>query len=80
MLVDRATSRIAIVVSTEGGMDIEKVAHDTPDKIVTIQVDPVADICPHHVPARLARRSASTRDLQKQMSPLLTALLSRLHR
>src|SRR5512143_2254388 len=43
MLVDRATSRIAIVVSTEGGMEIEKVAHDTPDKIVTIQVDPVAN-------------------------------------
>src|SRR6185436_4047240 len=42
MLVDRGTSRIAIVVSTEGGMDIEKVAHDTPDKIVTVSVDPVA--------------------------------------
>ena len=49
MLVDRATARIAIVVSTEGGMDIEKVAHDTPDKIVTISVDPTANICPHHV-------------------------------
>ena len=33
MLVDRGSSRIAIVVSTEGGMDIEKVAHDTPEKI-----------------------------------------------
>src|ERR1700710_117865 len=40
MLVDRETSRLAIVVSTEGGMDIEKGAHDTPDKIVTISVDP----------------------------------------
>jgi succinyl-CoA synthetase beta subunit len=49
MLVDRATSRVAIVVSTEGGMDIEQVAHDTPDKIVTVSVDPVANICPHHV-------------------------------
>src|SRR5215211_8457416 len=39
MLVDRGTSRIAIVVSTEGGMDIEKVAHDTPDRIITISVD-----------------------------------------
>src|SRR5919198_1391546 len=39
----------AIVVSTEGGMDIEKVAHDTPDKIVTIPVDPATNICPHHV-------------------------------
>src|SRR5262244_1487178 len=49
MLIDRETSRVAIVVSTEGGMDIEKVAHETPDKIVTISVDPVAGICPHHV-------------------------------
>src|SRR6201999_357091 len=38
MLVDRGNSRAAIVVSTEGGMDIEQVAHDTPDKIVTIPV------------------------------------------
>src|SRR5690349_24215153 len=45
MLLDRETSRVAIVVSTEGGMDIEQVAHDTPDKITTIQVDPVANIC-----------------------------------
>src|ERR1700738_2586099 len=36
MLVDRGNSRVAIVVSTEGGMDIEKVAHDPPDKIVTM--------------------------------------------
>src|SRR5215212_7181313 len=43
MLVDRATARVAIVVSTEGGMDIEKVAHDTPEKILTITVDPVAN-------------------------------------
>src|ERR1044072_2657711 len=40
MLVDRGSSRDAIVASTEGGMDIEKVAHDTPNKIVTITVDP----------------------------------------
>src|SRR6202521_831714 len=42
MLVDRESSRVAIVVSTEGGMDIEKVAHDTPEKIITITIDPVA--------------------------------------
>ncbi len=73
MLVDRTTSRIAIVVSTEGGMDIEKVAHDTPDKIVTIQVDPVANICPHHV-RRICKALGLDGDLQKQMSPLLTDL------
>src|SRR5258706_9972534 len=47
MLVDRESSRVAIVASTEGGMDIEKVGHDTPEKIVTITVDPVANIFPH---------------------------------
>src|SRR5256885_15824793 len=40
LLVDRSVGRIAFVVSTEGGMDIEAVAHDTPDKIVTVPVDP----------------------------------------
>ncbi len=47
-LVDRETARIAFVVSTEGGMDIEKVAHDTPEKIVTFSVDPATGIMPHH--------------------------------
>ena len=46
-LVDRATSRIAFIVSTEGGMDIEKVAHDTPDKIHTFQVEPAAGYSPY---------------------------------
>ena len=48
MLVDRATGRVAFVVSTEGGMDIEKVAHDTPEKIVTFSVDPATGVMPHH--------------------------------
>ena len=42
LLVDRATGTVAFVASTEGGMDIEQVAHDTPDKIHTINVDPLA--------------------------------------
>jgi succinyl-CoA synthetase beta subunit len=73
MLIDRATSRVAIVVSTEGGMDIEKVAHDTPDKIVTASVDPVTGICPHHV-RRVSKSLGLDADLQKQMSVLLTGL------
>src|SRR4249919_3376600 len=72
-LVDRVTARVAFVVSTEGGMDIEKVAHDTPDKIVTITVDPVANICPHHV-RRVSKALGLTGDLAKQMSPLITDL------
>jgi len=73
MLVDRESARVAIVASTEGGMDIEKVAHDTPEKIVTITVDPVANICPHHV-RRLSKALGLDADLQKQMSPMLTDL------
>src|SRR6185437_5613461 len=73
MLVDRETSRVAIVASTEGGMDIEEVAHKTPEKISTITIDPVTGICPHHVRsiAKVLRLDA---DLAKQLSPLLTNL------
>ena len=73
MLVDRETSRVAIVVSTEGGMDIEEVAHKHPEKIATISVDPVTNICPHHV-RRISKLLGLDADLQKQMSPLLTNL------
>lgn len=41
MLVDRETGQVAVVASTEGGMDIEAVAHDTPELIETIQIDPL---------------------------------------
>src|SRR5690606_10701731 len=47
-LVDRASSRIAFIASTEGGMDIEKVAHETPDKILTLTVDPATGLQPFH--------------------------------
>jgi succinyl-CoA synthetase beta subunit len=40
LLVDRQTSRVSFVCSTEGGMDIEQVAHDTPDRILSFSVDP----------------------------------------
>lgn len=48
MLVDRQKGEVAFVASTEGGMDIEKVAHDTPEKIATISVDPSTGVTPHH--------------------------------
>ncbi len=48
MLVDRATGRLAMVASTEGGMNIEDVAHDTPEKITTITIDPAEGFMPHH--------------------------------
>jgi succinyl-CoA synthetase beta subunit len=48
LLVDRKTGRVAFVVSTEGGMNIEEVAHDTPEKIHTFSVDPATGFMPHH--------------------------------
>ena len=48
LLVDRGTGRIAMIVSTEGGMSIEDVAHETPEKITTITVDPATGFMPHH--------------------------------
>ena len=47
-LVDRATSRISFIASTEGGMDIEEVAEKTPEKILTVSVDPASGISGHH--------------------------------
>ncbi|KAA0968270.1 ADP-forming succinate--CoA ligase subunit beta [Aureimonas fodinaquatilis] len=46
LLVDRSVGRVAFVVSTEGGMDIEAVAHDTPEKIVTVAIDPATGVTP----------------------------------
>ncbi|HEX8240126.1 MAG TPA: ADP-forming succinate--CoA ligase subunit beta [Allosphingosinicella sp.] len=48
LLVDRGSGRVAMVASTEGGMDIEAVAHDTPEKITTITIDPGQGFMPHH--------------------------------
>ena len=45
-LVDRATSRIAFIVSTEGGMDIEEVAHKTPEKFIPFRSNPQRAIRP----------------------------------
>ncbi len=44
LLVDRSTGRVAFVASTEGGMDIETVAEETPDKIITVPIDPEAGV------------------------------------
>ncbi|MEI7932904.1 MAG: ADP-forming succinate--CoA ligase subunit beta, partial [Alphaproteobacteria bacterium] len=73
LLVDRETSRVAVVASTEGGMDIEEVAHSTPEKILTLQIDPATGVFPHHGRA-LARALALKGDLAKQAGKLLGQL------
>ena len=49
MLVDRGSSQVTIIASTEGGMDIEAVAAETPEKILTVSIDPATGLKPHHV-------------------------------
>jgi succinyl-CoA synthetase beta subunit len=73
LLVDRSTGRIAVVASTEGGMDIEAVAHDTPEKIETITIDPATGLMPHHGRAVAAALGLSG-DLAKQAANVLAKL------
>ena len=73
LLVDRDTGRVAIVASTEGGMDIEAVAHDTPDRIETMTIDPATGIMPHHGRA-VAKALGLTGDLAKQAASVLAKL------
>ncbi len=73
MLVDRSAARIAFVVSTEGGVNIEDVAHKTPEKIVSFSVDPATGVMPHH--GRTAAKALGlTGDLAKQCEALVTKL------
>ena len=48
MVVDRVTSRVSIIASTEGGMDIEQVAKETPEKILSFNIDPTIGFQPFH--------------------------------
>src|ERR1044072_14366 len=72
-LIDRETSRVAFVVSTEGGMDIEEVAHKTPEKILTFSVDPARGIMPHHG-RRVAQALKLSGDLAKQIEAIMPKL------
>ena len=73
MLVDRATARVAFVVSTEGGMNIEEVAHATPEKIITFSVDPATGIMPHHGRA-VAKALKLSGDLAKEAGIIVEQL------
>ena len=73
LLVDRASGRIAIVASTEGGMDIEDVAHNSPEKIHTITVDPATGLMPHHGRS-VAKALDLSGDLAKQAAKVTQAL------
>ncbi|GAA4764348.1 ADP-forming succinate--CoA ligase subunit beta [Novosphingobium ginsenosidimutans] len=73
LLVDRATSRIAVVASTEGGMNIEDVAHETPEKIHTVTIDPATGLMPHHGRV-VAKALGLSGDLARQAQAILAGL------
>jgi len=73
LLVDRETGRVAVVASTEGGMEIEKVAHDSPEKIATITIDPATGLMPHHG-REVAAALGLSGDLAKQAGKVLSSL------
>jgi len=73
LLVDRDSSRVSVVASTEGGMDIEEVAHSTPEKIITFSIDPATGVWPNHG-LRLSKALGLKGDLAKQAGKLLGQL------
>jgi len=74
-LVDRVTARVAFVLSTEGGVNIEDVAHSTPEKIHSFSIDPATGAMPHH--GRTAARALGlSGDLAKQAEKLIAQLYS----
>ncbi len=74
-LVDRTTSRISFIASTEGGMDIEKVAHDTPEKIFTMGIDPASGYFPFH-----GRKIAHALGLEGDQASQCVKLIGNLYR
>ena len=73
VLLDRGTSRVTFMVSTEGGMDIEEVAHNTPELITKVSIDPAAGFQGHHA-RRLAFALGLTGDTMKSAMKFFAAL------
>ncbi|MEM8798854.1 MAG: ADP-forming succinate--CoA ligase subunit beta [Pseudomonadota bacterium] len=78
ILVDRETSRVGVIVSTEGGMDIEEVAANTPEKILSFSVDPATGWMPFHgrkVAKALNLTGGSAKQAQKTAATLYEAFI-----
>ncbi|WP_108662556.1 ADP-forming succinate--CoA ligase subunit beta [Acuticoccus kandeliae] len=73
LLIDRTVGEVAFVVSTEGGMDIEAVAEETPEKIVTVAIDPIAGVTDADV-AKLVEALALDEPAKGEMGPLARQL------
>lgn len=72
-VLDRATSRVIIMASTEGGVDIETVAHNTPEKIVKITVDPLLGVLPYQC-RELGFQLGLDLELIKQFTNIVTGV------
>jgi succinyl-CoA synthetase beta subunit len=75
LLIDRATSRVTVMASTEGGMEIEEVAAKTPEKIVSVTIDPATGVMPFH-----ARKIAFALDLTGPQLKSFVKFLSALYK
>lgn len=75
VLLDRNSSRISFVASTEGGMDIEQVAEKTPEKIISFTVDPAAGLSSYH-----GRRVAFALGLEGKQIKQCVSLIANLYR
>jgi succinyl-CoA synthetase beta subunit len=75
LLLDRAAEKFAVIASTEGGMDIEEVAAKTPEKLLTVHIDPNGGLHPFHV-----RKVAQALKLTGKAAENLEAFLGGLYR
>lgn len=73
ILLDRAYRKTILMASTEGGMDIEEVAHDTPEKIIKIQIDPGIGVQPAQI-RELAFALSIPAEAQKSFASLVAAI------
>lgn len=74
LLLDRETATVALMFTTEGGMDIEELAHKTPEKIITVRIDPTIGLMPYHM-----RQIVASMRLTKELGAELSAFVSKLY-
>ncbi|MEE3002905.1 MAG: ADP-forming succinate--CoA ligase subunit beta [Pseudomonadota bacterium] len=74
-VIDRASQSVVFMASQEGGMDIEKVAHDTPEKIVKCAINPLVGVLSHQV-----RKVAQALELSNKQAKQLSSILHNLYR
>ncbi|MDI3285032.1 ADP-forming succinate--CoA ligase subunit beta [Polyangium sp. 15x6] len=74
LTLDRDRRRIAVMASREGGMDIEQVAHDTPEKIHTLHIDPVIGLAPYQARKLAFALGLGAKEQMRQFTKLVDGL------